>query len=405
MASTRTSILNSYCSRCFSTATLKKKYKAVVVGAGPAGIAVVGNLLEQKKAPILWIDEEFEGGRLNKYYREVPSNTKVKFFVGYAEGISTFKDVAKETPSPNAYTVLKSLNQEKTCHIAEAADLCLMLTSGLNQSRGVHKQQGKLTDASWCENNKWTLKLDGKSSLSEISSDLLVLCTGSSPATGPLPIKSIQEIGLDPALQPSLLTTLLPTDLPITVGVIGASHSAILVLRNLYNLASATHPKLQVKWFTRHPLRYAEERDGWIKRDNTGLKGEVATWAKENLEDDRLPGSDVNNHLEKVITSKEKEQEQYSEHLRKCTHVIQAIGFKRNEMPSLKRNGKELETMYNDRTGAFDDSDGKKVHGLYGAGIAWPERVTDPEGTVEHAVGLWKFMAYLKRVVPNWSPN
>lgn len=111
----------------------------------------------------------------------------------------------------------------------------------------------------------------------------------------------------------------------------------------------------------------------------------------------------MNNYLEKVMTSKEKEQEQYNEHLTKCTHVIQAIGFKHNEIPSLKRNGKELEIKYNNKTGAFDDADGKKVHGLYGAGIAWPERVTDPEGTVEYAVGLWKFMSYLKRVVPNWS--
>ena len=58
--------------------------------------------------------------------------------------------------------------------------------------------------------------------------------------------------------------------------MIGASHSAILVLRNLYNLASTTHTKLRIKWLTRHALRYAEERDGWIFQDNTGLKGDVA---------------------------------------------------------------------------------------------------------------------------------
>jgi hypothetical protein len=28
--------------------------------------------------------------------------------------------------------------------------------------------------------------------------------------------------------------------------------------------------------------------------------------------------------------------------------------------------------------------------------------VVDPEGNVEFAVGLYKFMNYLKRVVPNW---
>lgn len=33
----------------------------------------VGNLLDQGKKPILWIDnDKFSGGRLNKFYREVP---------------------------------------------------------------------------------------------------------------------------------------------------------------------------------------------------------------------------------------------------------------------------------------------------------------------------------------------
>jgi hypothetical protein len=50
----------------------ERKYEAVVVGAGPAGLAVVGNLLEQKKSPILWVDDRFNGGRLDRYYREVP---------------------------------------------------------------------------------------------------------------------------------------------------------------------------------------------------------------------------------------------------------------------------------------------------------------------------------------------
>lgn len=50
-----------------------RKYEALVVGAGAAGIGVVGNLLDQQKQPILWVDDLFDGGRLNKFYREVPS--------------------------------------------------------------------------------------------------------------------------------------------------------------------------------------------------------------------------------------------------------------------------------------------------------------------------------------------
>ena len=93
----------------------------------------------------------------------------------------------------------------------------------------------------------------------------------------------------------------------------------------------------------------------------------------------------------------------YREHLPQCTHVIQAIGFHQNEIPVLERDRTELEMKYNHTTGGFEDKKGKKVKGLYAAGIAWPERVVDPEGNVEYAVGLWKFMTYLKRVVPDWT--
>lgn len=49
------------------------KCAAVVVGAGPAGLAVVGNLMERQLAgKIAWIDPYFQAGRVNRQYREVP---------------------------------------------------------------------------------------------------------------------------------------------------------------------------------------------------------------------------------------------------------------------------------------------------------------------------------------------
>jgi hypothetical protein len=51
----------------------RTKYAAVVCGGGPAGITVLGNLLERKLGPVLWVDDLFEAGRVNKSYREVPS--------------------------------------------------------------------------------------------------------------------------------------------------------------------------------------------------------------------------------------------------------------------------------------------------------------------------------------------
>lgn len=52
---------------------LSQKCSAVVVGAGPAGVAVVGNLLEkQLSGKIAWVDPSFQAGRVHQKYREVP---------------------------------------------------------------------------------------------------------------------------------------------------------------------------------------------------------------------------------------------------------------------------------------------------------------------------------------------
>ncbi|RKF66759.1 hypothetical protein GcM3_112024, partial [Golovinomyces cichoracearum] len=279
-------------------------------------------------------------------------------------------------------------------------------TKGLDRSRGVHKKLGTVSSASWSDHSKWTITIQPSTpcdnAAAKISSNMLIMCTGSRPKVGSLPVFHLKDIGLDPALKPSLLSATLSRDSKITVAVIGASHSAILVLRNLYNLACSTHPFLRIKWFTRHPLRYAEQRDGWILRDNTGLKGEVATWARENLEAGKLELSNVSKYLEKVECSREKEDEIYKEYLPSCTHIVQAIGFTPQELPIFEKNGSKLDLNYNHLSQEFEEK-GKKICGLYGAGIAWPERVTDPEGSVSLDVGLWKFMKSVKKVAPYWQ--
>ncbi|KAK7746034.1 hypothetical protein SLS53_002756 [Cytospora paraplurivora] len=383
-----------------------RRYDSVVVGAGASGIAVVGNLLELQKAPIVWVDGQFNGGRLNARYREVPSNTKVKFFTQYADGVEALRTVSRETPEPNAMSHLLSLDQEKTCHIAQAADLCLMLTKGLDEGKSVFKHRGTVTDAAW-SNSTWTVSIspsDSSSQPTQVDASKLILCTGSSPISGPLPVTHLAEIDLDTGLSPTKLAKTIPTDQPTRIAVIGASHSAILVLRNLSRLATSTHPQLRIKWFTRHPLRYAEERDGWILRDNTGLKGEVAVWARENLEEAVLPSSPVSSHLVKITTTRGHETETYRRELADCTHVCQAIGYRRDPLPELRVDGRKVTPRFEHTTGAFEDAEsGERIPGLYGAGIAFPEKVVDPEGNVEYAVGLFKFMKFLKRVVPQWK--
>jgi hypothetical protein len=413
-------------------------YEAVVVGGGPAGITVVGNLLEQKVEPILWVDNEFNGGRINRCYREVPSNTKVALFIDYATALAPFRKIVSNTPSrsrweepsesdgvavsgkPDKLQTLRSLDPVKGCQLSHAADMLLMLTEGLRKTAGVFAKKVKVTGATLDEaTQKWTVNFTSTTPSATDSTPIvtnrLIMCTGSSPNNSPLPvdIPSLHNLDLDCALSPSLLSTALSPMGPTTIAVVGASHSAILVLMNLYELARTTKPDLRIKWFTRHPLRYAEQRDGWILRDNTGLKGAAAEWARNNLEPDTLPNSDVSKHLTKVAYEAGTEKETYARHLQGVDFYVQAIGYSRDPIPALKTGeGRAIEPVFDHENGHFaysagggnGNSEGKlqKLPGLFGAGIAWPARVVDPEGNVEYAVGFFKFMKHIKKVVGSW---
>lgn len=203
---------------------------------------------------------------------------------------------------------------------------------------------------------------------------------------------------------------------------------------NLSTLAATTHPNLRVKWFTRNPLRYAEHMPGgWILRDNTGLKGEAAAWARANLEDGGVfEQSPVSRVVKKVWMGSGEDQDAiYKLELPGCSHVVQAVGYTRDALPALavtEGGGapeEPLSVLYDNLSGRFVKSvpvgsaatsttstasgasaeageEKEFVPGLFGAGIAFPERVTDPHGNVEYAVGFWKFMKFIKRVAPEW---
>ncbi|RMD44501.1 hypothetical protein DV735_g741, partial [Chaetothyriales sp. CBS 134920] len=384
---------------------MTSRFAATVVGAGPAGLATVGNLLAQRVSPVLWVDPLFSSGRLNQSYREVPSNTKVSLFVDFARAVKPFRDVIDSTPAPNAITRLLQLDQNQHCTLANAADMCQTLTDGLVKRDDVAKAVTTVNAANWT-NGAWQLTLDDKTSKNnQYSSSLLVLCTGAHPKSIKLPQPtSIKDIHLDVALTPTKLQSAISQSEPATVAVIGSSHSAILAILNLYNLATTSHPKLRIKWFSRSPLLYAVPQGDWILYDNTGLKGLAATWARDHLEHDTLQSSKASRYIEKVSLS-ERESFTASPVLSQCSHIVQAIGYAPNPLPNLTFDGALLPTppAHDPHSGAFNDRDGRPVPGLYGAGIAWPESVTDPAGNVESAVGLFKFMRFLRRVVPEWS--
>ncbi len=128
--------------------------------------------------------------------------------------------------------------------------------------------------------------------------------------------------------------------------------------------------------------------DDWILFDNTGLKGQTATWARDHI-DGTLPS----NLVRYTIT-----EPNIARFLPECDQAIYAVGFERRNNIIL---GDYESTQYNPHVGIIGP-------GLFGLGIAYPELKADPFGSVEAQVGLWKFMLYLNRVLPfglNIIPN
>ena len=417
-----------------SSTTPSEQYEAVVVGAGPAGITAMGNLLENGVKPILWIDKAFNGGRINQYYREVPSNTKVKLFIDFATATAPFRDVANDTsthakePSTNEHAQvakhdksdklqpLRMLDADKGCQLSYAADMSLMLTQGLMKYPGVTGHVGTVDEAFLNEDSPlsaWTIHVKNQtqgSDASEAHTKRLILCTGATPTDPPLPVEipGLEHLHLDDALSPTKLSEIMMKRGPTTVAVIGASHSSVLILRNLVDLSLQHKNDLKVKWFTRHPIRYAEYEEGFIALDNTGLKGEAAVWARENLEPETMPHKPTGRVITKVAYEKGKEKQVYVEHLPGCDFVVQAIGFQANPIPILKaRDGKHITPQFDHDKGWFNfvrNGEQMRLPGLYGAGIAFPERVIDRKyGHEEMNVGFFKFMKAVKKWVAHWN--
>ncbi|MDF1828395.1 MAG: FAD-dependent oxidoreductase [Legionellaceae bacterium] len=337
-------------------------FEWAVVGAGPAGIAAIGKLLDQGIHPkkIAWIDPAFTVGDFGTRWQHVSSNTRVGLFLKFFERCQSFK--YNTAPDFDIHQT----NPDHTCCLALAAKPLQWITEHLKQT--VHSIQDTVQHLKLYD-RCWHLQLAQQT----LQAKQVILATGSEPKS--LAFPGVQEIPLRLALDPHQLAPICHTH--DTVAVFGSSHSAVLIIKTLLEQCDVKH----VMNFYLSPLRYAVYLDDWILFDDTGLKGNTATWAREHL-DGKLP-----NKLTRVISN----EENIRQYLPQCSHAIYATGFQKRLIPIEGMHSLE----YNDRSGII-------APGLFGLGIAFPEAKIDRFGTLEHRVGLWKFMDYLERVLPVW---
>ena len=326
-----------------------------IIGAGPAGIIVLGVLLDLGTDPknIAWVDPEFNIGRMGKYYTSVPGNAKTKQFIEFLNCCKAFQEVQ----SP-AMDYLYTLDQEIEYPLKIIVDPLLAITNHFCSI--VQCDKSHLCGLNFA-NDVWQVSTTDRC----FTSAHVILATGCHPKKSGYNCGN--EIPLDLALDKEYLET--QTTLEDTIAVIGSGQSAILLLKHLSELDVG-----RVLNFFIHPLDF--------DHPETGLKGITARWAKNVLL--KTPPANLMRIHNSCATLKA--------WLPICNKIIYAVGFERNEIPPITQ---APYLNFDDRTGILGPR-------LFGIGIAFPEKYEDEKGKTVSRIGLISFMEYAQEILPTW---
>ncbi|HLR98063.1 MAG TPA: FAD/NAD(P)-binding protein, partial [Mycolicibacillus parakoreensis] len=194
-------------------------YRWAVVGAGPAGIAAVGRLLDHGVAAsaIVWIDPQFTVGDFGAKWRAVPSNTTVAHFLDYLTASPAFGFSAA------CGFALSALDPQQTCTLAVVAEPLQWITERLGER--VRTLRTVVTGLT-LRDRRWTLQTEtsGAGGAGAITADKVVLAIGSVPTA--LADVVVPAIPVETVLDPHKLAGQALDG--ATVGVFGSSHSAMI---------------------------------------------------------------------------------------------------------------------------------------------------------------------------------
>lgn len=282
---------------------LTKSRKWAVIGAGPCGIGVVGRLLDLGQQ-VTWIDPAFEVGRMGPFYRNVPANTLNIDLIVAAKLCNSFKfDETQQKRRDRGEVVMADLPPQECFPLGYLVDF--LEDSTVELKKHVNVVQGRLTSLQKesIQAPQWTYHViadDGDEITGEV--DGVINVTGCKPVSLPgLPsvvahqssIKRLVSSGdgvekamafhsLDQTVNPEFIRTLLhdnPNYQNHRWVVVGASHSGMLVVKNLAE--AGVH---DITVIHRSPLRFMTLKDnGCKKHQGTGLKGPVGDWVRLQL--------------------------------------------------------------------------------------------------------------------------
>ncbi len=325
-----------------------------VVGAGLAGVISVAVLLENNVDPatIIWIDPEFNMGRMGKCYRNVPANTNIRILKQFFNTNKFLKKFPSESREK-----LFSYSPEACLPLYVVIDPLLDATDYLRT------QVTSLQETVQCivsENNEWVLECASGT----IRAKKVILATGGYPKKLDYPL---QEIPLDEALDKSKLAVNVNSN--DSVAVFGGMHSAILILKYLTELGVN-------KIFNFYTTPYQYRVSG-----AESLQGITLEWAHTVLEQ----------HPPTNLLRIQSTPENIRCHLPECNKVIYAIGFERNP---LLINGTH-EYCADERTGII-------FANLFGIGMAFPVTIKTLKCSKVAIHGFVNYSARARTLIPKW---
>lgn len=355
----------------------------LIVGAGPAALCAVPVLLKAgvPAAEILWIDTHFklgDFGTVLSHGSSVPGNTAVNSYRRVIDGIYKILPVLP-CPEPGLFD-FHSLDSNYVCPLKLAAAPFLHIMNQLEAV--VPRLRGKVKSIKTCEDGFRVTVASAHNTAAELQVRRIILATGARPRKifPPIQYQDIQEIPANTAFILSELCQFLEQQKEVkTVAVIGSSHSAALAAMHLLQLGYKVKQFLNKKYLFAAPA-ISSEGISFTQYDNTGLKGEVAQFTRTLLEESNQFSSKISYQLQQNSAA-------FNYSLQDCSHFVAAIGYEAT--PSLLVDGLSLHDLkHNDQSTEFHDKPG-----LFGIGIAFPQRKQALSGESELAVGIGKFWA------------
>lgn len=228
-----------------------------VVGGGPCGIASVGKLVDHGFS-VTWFDTDFAVGRMGKYYRHVPSNTKNGDLLTALKLSKSLDFESSQQKQRNSKKAVMSDKDPDLCFelnwlVTALEDCTSVLRKKVNTVNGIVKEI--FVDGGW---NRWNIYVHSTTGLSKYRADVVLLCTGCKPTvvnTASCIHSTLQDISdikfhcmdlmVNPLycsnlLQHSSLRSLASSTRSDVWAVVGSSHSAMLIVKNLFEAGAKT---------------------------------------------------------------------------------------------------------------------------------------------------------------------